>query len=552
MKFGPVAVTEAVGALLVHAVTLEGGKRPKGHRVTAADAEAFAAAGLDRVVVAEMEPTDTAEDCAALILAEALRGPHVRVSEPFTGRANLYAEKAGVLVVDRARVDALNAVDEAITLATLPAQAVVAAGDMVATVKIIPYAVATDAVARAASAVTGGSGAEGTGETLRIAPFVRGRAALIQTVTIGLKESLLDKAAEVTAERLARLGGRLALEERIAHSEAAVADAIDRSLAQRAEMVLVMAGSATVDRRDVIPAAIERAGGRVIRVGMPVDPGNLLVLGEVAGVPVVGLPGCARSPKENGLDWVLSRLAAALPVTSADIAGWGVGGLLAEIPTRPQVRHRAGEAVEERRVAAVILAAGRSTRMGRHKMLIPRHGVPMVRAVAEAALASPARPVVVVVGHEAEAVRDALAGLAVEIVVNADYASGMAGSVRTGIAAVEGRSDAALFCLGDMPDVTPATLGRVIAAFSPEEGRLVCQPSHKGRRGNPVLWSSRYYPSLSRLSGDEGARQILKEAADALALVPVEDDGIFQDYDTPEDLAAAERNSVTQSRGIKI
>ncbi len=103
-------------------------------------------------------------------------------------------------------------------------------------------------------------------------------------------------------------------------------------------MVIVFGASALCDFDDVIPAAIRAAGGEVLRAGMPVDPGNLLVLGRLGETPVIGAPGCARSPKENGFDWVLDRLIAGLDVTSDDIAGMGVGGLLMEIPTRPQPR----------------------------------------------------------------------------------------------------------------------------------------------------------------------------------------------------------------------
>jgi molybdenum cofactor cytidylyltransferase len=121
----------------------------------------------------------------------------------------------------------------------------------------------------------------------------------------------------------------------VPHDTAALAQALQDIAG---EVVLILTASATSDIADVAPEAVRQAGGRVDRFGMPVDPGNLLFLGALGSRPVIGLPGCARSPALNGADWVLSRIVCGLPVTGADIAGMGVGGLLKEIPTRPQPR----------------------------------------------------------------------------------------------------------------------------------------------------------------------------------------------------------------------
>src|SRR5262249_23674871 len=146
------------------------------------------------------------------------------------------------------------------------------------------------------------------------------------------------------------------------HETAALARALDEVLKAGAELVLVFGASAIADRRDVIPAAVETVGGKIEHFGMPVDPGNLMLVASADGRPVLGAPGCARSPKENGFDWILARLLCGLPVTRNDITGMGVGGLLMEIVTRPQPRE--GEEQAGRRIAAIVLAAGRSTRMG--------------------------------------------------------------------------------------------------------------------------------------------------------------------------------------------
>ena len=307
MKFGPVPVGQSVGGIVAHAVRLEGLVLKKGHVVTPEHVERLRAAGVDMIVVAQLDEGDVGEDAAALALAKVVAGAHLRVDPPFTGRSNLHAETDGVLVIDTAAIDRLNAVDERITVATLPAFRTVVEGEMVGTVKIIPFAVPGkvlgDAIARVER------------PPVYVAPFQPLKVGVISTLLPGLKPSVIDKTLRILDTRLAPAAARIVGEERVPHDS----------------------------------AAIEAAGGRVEHFGMPVDPGNLLLLGRLAdGRPVLGAPGCARSPKENGFDWVLHRLLAGLPVGSAEIAQLGVGGLLMEIVSRPQPRAGSQAEVEDR------------------------------------------------------------------------------------------------------------------------------------------------------------------------------------------------------------
>jgi molybdenum cofactor cytidylyltransferase len=232
------------------------------------------------------------------------------------------------------------------------------------------------------------------------------------------------------------------------------------------------------------------------------------------------------------------RLLAGLPVTRADITGMGVGGLLMEIVTRPQPREeRTPEA--GRRVAAVVLAAGRSTRMGAvNKMLAEIGGKPLVRIAVEQAMASRAKPVIVVTGHQHEKVEAALKDLPVRLVRNPDYAEGLGTSLKTGIAAVPDDVDGAIVCLGDMPQVDAALIDRLISAFDPERGALVVVPSINGRRGNPVVWSRRFFHDLMSVQGDIGARHLIGTYAEAVAEIPVAGEAAMTDVDTPESLSA--------------
>jgi molybdenum cofactor cytidylyltransferase len=271
---------------------------------------------------------------------------------------------------------------------------------------------------------------------------------------------------------------------------------------------------------------------------MPVDPGNLMLIGRVRGQAVLGAPGCARSPKENGFDWVLMRLLAGLPVSRADVTGMGVGGLLMEIVTRPQPRVEPAPE-KGRRIAAVVLGAGRSTRMGAiNKLIAEIGGKPLVRIAAEQALASRAAPVIVVTGHQREQVEAALAGLPVRFVHNPDYAEGLGTSLKAGIAAVPEDADGAIVCLGDMPQVDSTLIDRLIGAFDPERGALVVAPTIEGRRGNPVVWARRFFPDLMTVTGDTGARHLIASYPEAVAEVPVAGDAALTDVDTPESFSA--------------
>ena len=532
MKFGAVPPREAEGAVAVHSIRKDGIVLKKGTLVGKAEIAALEAAKVSEIVVARLEPGDVSEDVAAAEIAAAVAGDGVRVDRAFTGRANLFAEAAGVLVVDKTGVDALNDVDPAITFATLSAYAPVVAGKMIATVKIIPFAVARAARDRALAA------ARAARPIVRVAPFKLRKIGIISTVLPGLAEKVIEKTLRVTEERLAPAGATIVAEKRVPHETNALAKALDEVLKAGAEMVVVFGASAIADTRDVIPAAVEAVGGRIEHFGMPVDPGNLMLVAEANGRPVLGAPGCARSPKENGFDWILMRLLAGLPIKRSDITGLGVGGLLMEIVTRPQPRD---VPVPEKghRIAGLVLAAGRSTRMGGpNKLLEEINGKPLVRIVAEQALASRASPVIVVTGHQRERVERALAGLPVTVVHNPDFADGLSTSLKAGIKAVPPDADGAIVTLGDMPQVSAKLIDRLIAAFDPERGALVVIPTIDGKRGNPVLWARRFFPDLLAVEGDIGARHLIAGYAEAVAEVAIEDAAALTDIDTPEALIA--------------
>src|SRR5256885_1901698 len=440
MRFGPASPADAIGGVTVHTLRQGSLVLKKGTTIGPGEVEALNRAGVKEIVVVRLEQGDVSEDVAAASIAQAVAGDGVHVERAFTGRSNLFAERAGVLVVDRAAVDRINGVDEAITFATLSAFKPVVEGEMIATVKLIPFGV--EAKLRDAAVDVAGKGA------LRIAPYTIKKVGVVSTLLPGLSPKVIDKTLRVTAERLAPAGASIIAERRVPHDEAALASSIKELLGLGAELVIVFGASAIADRRDVIPAAITEIGGAIQHFCMPVAPGKLL----------------------------------------------------AEID-----------------------------------------GKKLVRIVAEQALASKATDVIVVTGHEADLVEQALAELNVKFVRNPDFAGGLASSVKAGIGAVPENADGAVVCLGDMPLISAKLIDQLIETFAPDRGHLIAVPVSDGRRGNPVLWSRRFFKELMTLDGDIGARHLIAKHTEAVAEVPVDGQSAFLDIDTPQALDAARR-----------
>jgi molybdenum cofactor cytidylyltransferase len=540
MIFGPTSLDDAKGAILAHTMRLPGKVLKKGTVLEETALAALREAGKREVIAARLEAGDVPEDEAADRIANLLMAPLVARSRASTGRVNLFAESAGLFTVDSGLVDRINQVDESITIATLPNRSVVGAKEMLATIKVIPFAV-PGAVLGVIEALAKGR------PPITVQPFRKLNVGLVLTELPGLKESVMEGAVEATTARVTALMGTMLPVERVRHEEAPLADALTRLRKAGAQLLLIAGASAVVDRRDVGPAAILRAGGAIEHFGMPVDPGNLICLGRVGDVPALVLPGCARSPKLNGFDWVLQRIVAGQRVTARDVMGMGVGGLLKEIELRPLPRAEAPRTPvspiaprRARQVCAIVLAAGRSRRMAPlNKLLVTDgKGLPMISRVVDNVLASRARPVIVVTGHERERVEEALAGRPVLFAHAEEYAEGLSASLKAALRAVPPEAEGILVCLGDMPLVTGPMLDRLIGACDPEEGRAVVQPTFRGKQGNPMLWAREFLAEMLEISGDIGARHLAAKHADRLVEVEMADDAVLRDFDTTDALKA--------------
>lgn len=539
MELVDLPIHEASGTYLAHAQNglVDGApvRIKKGTLLDVSKIRSLAANGHSSLTVARLEPDDVHEDEAALRLAKSICGDQVRVERPFTGRANLFAEKAGLFKPDAKLIDQINRVDPSITVATLPHYSPVETGRMVATVKIIPFAVSGKSLQKCLDF--------SAHQAVEVAPFFSGRVGLVATTLPTLKTSVMDKTRTVLDGRLAASRSAIFEELRVPHDVENVCHAIERIARDSPDVILLFGASAMIDAADVLPAALRKAGGLVSYVGMPVDPGNLLFLGELNGVPVVGAPGCARSPVGNGFDWILNRILARQQILPNDIAAMGVGGLLMEIVSRPQPRDGGiNEPAGVPKVATIILAAGQSKRMGANNKLVAElDGKALVRHVALAAQNSLADDMILVTGAEPEKVSAVLSDIDKTIVHNPLFDEGLSTSLRVGITSLANEKldiDAAIVLLGDMPRISQNMIDQLIEAFDPSNGREIIVPTNKGKRGNPVLWSARFFDKLVDVKGDTGGRHLIGEFAEFVHEVEIGEAASF-DLDTPEALATA-------------
>ncbi len=539
MKFGIRPLdSSAEGAILVH--SLRGSERVfrKGRVLQAEDITQLNNAGHKEATLARLEGDDIPEDIAAQRMADVVvQDESVTLGSAGTGRVNLYAAARGLFILLPEHVNAVNAINEAITLSTIRPFESVDPGQLLATVKIIPFAVSEATLALCEDTAASCNG------LFRVAPYKKYIVGLLQTVLPKHREVLITKGKEATAARLAAMGLSLDLHRVCEHRELSIRTSLKELMEHGCDLALILGASAVADRRDVVPSAITSLGGEILQIGMPVDPGNLSFLGKINEMQLVGLPGSARSPRLHGSDWIIQRLVTGMAITVEDIRNMGVGGLLKEIPSRPMPRTEASppraEATEASpQVAAIVLAAGQSQRMGRqNKLLAEIEGMAMVAHTVDAILASTVESVTVVLGHEADRVRDSLPSRNVTFVENPDYAEGLSASLKRGLASLPPGTDAALICLGDMPRISAAEIEYLIASYAPNQGHVICVPTHNGKRGNPVLIGRRFFAEVQDIAGDVGARTLIGSYPDLVIEVEMENDAILLDIDTPEALA---------------
>lgn len=540
MKFAEFPVRFAAGVILAHSLRVGSYSLKKGTVLNEGHIIELKSLNIITVTGVRLEPGDLDENDAAVRIAEASAGSHTTISNARTGRCNILAEARGISVIDADAIDNLNLVDETVTLATILPYTPVDIGDIVATAKIITFGASNKSIVACENTSRNGP------PPVNVAPFKVKRIGLIQSSFPKFRKQIFDKATTVTRSRVQSLGSEFVKDIRTQHTVDDISNALNALQELNCDIALALGASAIADRQDVIPAAIEKCGGSIIHFGIPVDPGNLMMLARVGNMQVLGLPGSARSPRLHGFDWVLNRMACDIPVNSNDLMRMGVGGLLKEIPGRPMPRARIGitekppkTIPEDNNISVVVLAAGQSRRMGAlNKLLAEIEGKPMLAHGVDAALASSASQVIVVTGHEADKIQKALASRKVKFVHNPEFADGLSSSLRTGLTQISSDAEGVLICLGDMPGITANHLNRLIGSFSPDTGQAICVPIFNGKRGNPVLWHRRFITQITDVSGDVGARHLIGANEDMLVEVSMDDNAVLADLDTPEALAA--------------
>jgi len=338
VKFRPLPLQAAEGKILGHNLADLDGRRllRKGKLLSNIDIQKIEGTGRKTVYVAQLEADDLDENIAAGRIATAIVGEGLKLMGPSTGRVNLMSTGLGVLRVDDDLLMEINHC-EGVTVATLKNHTPVQTKKITATIKIIPFALSEKTITEVERI------ALRHGSIVSVAPLLKKNVSVIFSGSPSIKDRLL-KDFKPLFDRIEKLGSVVGsvdfipLEDET--GETALAEKLSQKVNESTHMILLAGETAIMDRQDIVPRAVERAGGQVECVGVPVDPGNLLMLGYMDSIPILGVPGCARSVKTNIVDWVLPRLLAGDKLARLDFIRLGHGGLLEDTRQRPMPRSK--------------------------------------------------------------------------------------------------------------------------------------------------------------------------------------------------------------------
>ena len=307
MKFSNLPLKDAEGAILAHSQTIDGKHYRKGQVLKTIDIDNIAKSGIEKIVVAKLESNDVSENDAARRIGIAVSGKNTRIGLSNTGRVNVFATTNGLINFDPKMINRINEIDEGITIATLNLHERVSIDQIVATIKIIPFSVTETKVNKTeilASKYT---------SLVKVSSFQNYKIALLQTELPGLQKKVIEKTSSVIGSKIIDLGSVISQDLICKHESDSIAECLKSVSEKDIDLILVVGASATTDRRDVIPSGIISGGGKIEHFGMPVAPGNLLVIGRLKSKPLLALPGSARSPKKGGNDITVSYTHLTLP-----------------------------------------------------------------------------------------------------------------------------------------------------------------------------------------------------------------------------------------------
>ena len=532
MYFGQVKVIDSLNGILAHTITLDGKKFLKGRIISKEDQQYFIKNNIKYLICAQLTQKDVHEDKAANILAKKFNNNTLALEKAFTGRSNILANESGLLVINEDKIRKFNKTSNSITIATLNNNSRVKKGEMIATIKIIPFSIKEKSIESIEKI--------NFKKSLYIHSFKEKKCALILTHSNKENIKLNNISEKRIKERLETLNCTIKLIKTCKHDAKDISGIIKHFIKTDVDLILILGSSAIVDIKDKIPEAIMNSGGTIIRFGMPVDPGNLLLLGKIQKKTIIGLPGCARSPTLNGFDWVLERILSGNNIDNNDISAMGVGGLLKTINKREKNLVKDSKY----KITNIILAAGQSKRMLKdNKLLIKINKQTMLEKMIFTSLNSNANNTVLVLGYQSDIIQEIIQNNNITTVINTDYKKGLSSSLQCGISALPDDCDAAIIILADMPNIDNQVINRMINSFNPSKNYSIIIPTFNGKKGNPILLARKFFPDILRVKGDKGAKDIIINNKKSILEIPQKNSSVLNDIDTKEDLSLYLKNN---------
>ncbi len=523
---------ESLGSVIAQTYNLPGKTISKGTFMTSGIVDYFKEGDVQNILCAVPDNDDIHEDEAANIISNAIDRSQLYTESASTGRVNFKSRSLCLVRYERELIKEVNLVDESIAFSIVEHNQLLAKNDLIATLKIIPFFTQKKYIDQVIAILA-------KNELFKTHRLNKKEVSLIQTSFEWQKKSMFKATSNVTRNRLEALDCSLNEEKLIRHDFEVLRSEIRSSIESGIDILLISGASAIIDRSDYIPKAILSEGGEIIQYGLAVDPGNLLLIGKVGNTTVIGMPGCARSPKLNGFDWVLQLLMADIPINREELADMGAGGLLMEIASRPLPRALA-KSVSKRgkKVMGVILAAGNSTRMGKDNKLLRNIGTaPLIRNTAIEMLKSDLDTCSIVLGYQSDKVADVIKDLNINLILNPLWKEGQASSLRAAINSLDSTYSDLLIMLGDLPGIKSSHINSIIEEHLLTDNRKskITIPSFKGQKGNPVIWGRSFFHDLSNLEGDVGGRTLFSEHPAAINILEMDEPWVVKDADTPED-----------------
>jgi len=532
MQLKELPTKETIGLILAHSCRLKNQKISKGTLLDSKIVNSLINEKVSQILCAIPNESDLHENEAANLIANAIDKKKAFSDIASTGRVNFKSSSLGIVRYDRSIIKELNLIDESIAFSIVQHNQLLAPNDLIATLKIIPFFVSKSSVESAVKLIR-------RSPLFQFHDLKQKKCSLLQTRFNWQKPGIFNATANVTKHRLKNLNCSISEDRLINHNQAEISKCIRDHVSEGTEILLISGASAIIDRTDDIPKAILQEGGEIFQYGLAVDPGNLLLIGKISNMTIIGMPGCARSPKLNGLDWVLQLLLAEIKIDKEELAEMGAGGLLMEIASRPLPRSLNKKISKSRKLFGALLAGGNSRRMGKdNKLLLEIEGIPLVRKIVLEMLKSNLDGYQVVLGYEADKVAEVLKDLPIQFLVNPLWENGQASSLKTAVENLDTEVSDLLVMLADLPGVTSEHINFLIENHSEDKSsnNIITVPCYKGQRGNPVIWGEAFFPDLVKLEGDTGGRVLFPHHPAAMNLVEVHTDCVITDTNTPQEL----------------